>query len=121
MGSGPQAPFSECTKTTNTYRSRDEFWEVNFKSKSKVQQVEMQGWMDRAYFWTFMRGTKVFIDNQLCGEIKGDQAKGPNKKPWYTVKCDKPLVGNKVRIENSKDRRNYLMICGIKVIGKAVA
>jgi hypothetical protein len=51
---------------------------------------------------------KVFIGDQECGSISGR-----SNGAWYTVKCSKPLFGNKVRLVMVQNE--YLSISGIEV------
>jgi hypothetical protein len=55
-----------------------------------------------------LAGTKVFVDEQLCGQVQG----GTRNGQWYTVKCSKPLFGQKIRIVTTQ--RTYLSISGFE-------
>jgi hypothetical protein len=55
-----------------------------------------------------LAGTKVMVDNQLCGQVPG----GTRNGQWYTVKCSKPMYGGKIRLVTTQ--RTYLSISGFE-------
>jgi hypothetical protein len=51
-----------------------------------------------------LSGTKVLVDNVMCGQI----GNGTRNGRWYEVKCTEPLQGKEVKLVTT--RSDYLSI-----------
>jgi len=84
--------FMGPNKFTHTKKGRGQWWEVSFNQKYLVSLVKILNRKDCC--GSRLNGTKVMIDNQVCGHLPNNCKNGQ----WYTVTCAKPIMGGKVRL-----------------------
>jgi len=84
--------FQGPNKFSHTKNGVGQWWEVAFNQQYWVDRVRVLNRRDCC--GGRLNGTKVMIDNQVCGQIPN----GCRNGQWYTVKCSKPLFGGKVRL-----------------------
>jgi hypothetical protein len=102
----PDFAFKGPNKFTHTKKGVGQWWEVNFTQEYWVDRVRVRNRKDCC--GARLNQTRVLIGDQECGRVNG----GSNGA-WYTVKCAKPLFGNKVRLVTVQNE--YLSISGIEV------
>jgi hypothetical protein len=87
----PDYAFMGPDKFTHTKPGVGQWWEVGFNQGYWVDRIRVRN--RKSCCGNRLNRTKVFIGDQECGSVNG----GSNGA-WYTVKCSKPLFGNKVRL-----------------------
>jgi integrin beta 3 len=98
--------FMGPNKFTHTKNGVGQWWEVGFNQGYWVDRIRVRNRKDCC--GSRLNKTRVLIGDQECGSVNG----GSNGA-WYTVKCSKPLFGNKVRLVTVQN--TYLSISGIEV------
>jgi hypothetical protein len=79
-------------KFTHTNKGVGQWWEVQFTQEYYIDKVKILNRRDCC--GNRLSGTKVYVDNQMCGTVPG----GARNGQWYTVKCSEPIFGKKVRL-----------------------
>jgi hypothetical protein len=103
----PNNAFSNGSKFTHTNRGVGMWWSARFRGGAKwIWQVRVLNRRDCC--GNRLSGTKVMIDNQVCGQVEN----GTRNGQWYTVKCSKPMRGSTLKLVTT--RSDYLSISGIQ-------
>jgi hypothetical protein len=92
---------------THTNRGVGMWWQAFFRGQSWVYQVKIKNRADCC--GGRLARTKVMIGSQVCGHVQN----GTRNGAWYTVKCKRPVRGDRVRLITT--RNTYLSISGIQV------
>jgi hypothetical protein len=98
--------WSNGSKFTHTNAGVDQWWEVRFNRGYWIDRVRVRNRSDCC--GGRLAGTKVMVDNQLCGQVPG----GTKNGQWYTVKCSEPMYGGKIRLVTTQN--TYLSISGFE-------
>lgn len=96
----------------HTENKKSGWWSANFKDGTmRVESVKIlnrpDGWGDR------LGDSDVEIDGKLCAKVQSGTVQGK----WYTVTCDKPVIGKKVKVISKEN--TPLHFAEIRVMGKA--
>lgn len=77
----------------HTDNKKSGWWSAKFKEGAfKVNEVKF---MNRPDGWGKRLGdTSVEIDGKFCGKVQSQTVQGK----WYTVKCEKPIIGKTVKV-----------------------
>jgi hypothetical protein len=84
--------FRGGSKFTHTNAGVGQWWEVKFDREYWVDRVRILNRRDCC--GGRLARTKVFIGDELCGQVEPGTSNGR----WYTVKCQEPVMGEKVRL-----------------------
>ena len=108
---------SEPCACTGAAQSPDAYWEAEFDGANKyeVTQVRLLARLRPTFSYTYdyMRGIKIFIDDQECHTIPDDS--GLNGE-WYEFECDNGAIkGDKIKLQQQRDSK--ILFCGIEVKG----
>jgi hypothetical protein len=87
----PDFAFKGPTRFTHTKKGVGQWWEVGFNQPYLVDRVRVKNRHNCC--GNRLNRTKVFVGTEECGSVNG----GSNGA-WYTVKCSKPIFGNKIRL-----------------------
>jgi hypothetical protein len=71
------------------------WWEVQFTQPYLIDRVRVLNRKDCC--GDRLAGTMVFVDNTMCNSVQGDTRNGQ----WYTVKCNFPIFGKKIRLRTT--------------------
>jgi len=103
----PDYAFKGPNKFTHTKKGVGQWWEVGFGQDYWVDRVRVLN--RKNCCGGRLAKTEVFIGDQKCGQVEP----GTKNGQWYTVECQEPVFGNKVRLVTVQ--KEYLSISGIEV------
>jgi poly(beta-D-mannuronate) lyase len=104
--------WSNGSKFTHTNSGVGQWWEVKFNDEYLIGKVKILNRRDCC--GGRLARTKVFVDNQVCGEVQN----GTRNGTWYEVRCAKPLYGRRIRLVTQQ--RTYLSISGFEAYTAAL-
>jgi hypothetical protein len=99
--------FSGGAKFTHTNKGVGMWWRALFGQNETISKVRIRNRVSCC--GSRLARTDVFIGNEKCGQVQSGTSDGK----WYTVKCSKPITGDKIELKTTQN--TYLSISGIEV------